>query len=342
MGQTATYYRFILLPSLVGLICYACSQTPQIDRSSENQSQRNPSQQDQTVISAQLALTSKPSTGTASTTSRQPATSSVAASSVAAKQSLDSQSKAFSLSFQEGINLASSAYQLSQSAISPDDWELVESKWKRAVEQLNQIGEQSDQYSTAQAKIEAYIRNAEYASSQVKALQASAKTPITNRQLSASRQPPAYVAEAPLNSKPPTASQQPLAANQSRSKTVPEIIPIVRRIHGTPVVSVTFNGNKTYDMILDTGASRTLITKSMANELEVVATERMIAATASASNVVFELGRVESISMGEITLSNARVSIGDSIEIGLLGNDFLSGYDITIRGRENVIELVRS
>ena len=342
MGQPATYYRFILLPSLVGLICYACSQTTQIDRSSKDRNQRNQPQADQTVLSDQLALPSKPSAGAAPTTNGQTDTSPVANSSTTAKQSLDSQSKAFSRSFQEGINLASSAYQLSQSAISPDDWELVESKWTRAIEQLNQVGEQSDQYNTAQAKIEAYTRNAEYASSQVKALQASAKTPVEVQQQPASRQPPAYATEAAATLKPPTASQQSLAADRSSSKITPKRVPIVRRIHGTPVVRVTFNGSKTYDMILDTGASRTLITKAMANELEVVATERMIAATASASDVVFELGRVDSISMGDITLSNARVSIGDSIDVGLLGNDFFNGYDITIRGRENVIELVRS
>ena len=107
-------------------------------------------------------------------------------------------------------------------------------------------------------------------------------------------------------------------------------------------MQVTFNGTKTYDMILDTGASRTLITRDMASELEVVSTERMVAATASESEVVFELGRVKSISMGGISVSNAHVTIGDSVSVGLLGNDFLNGYDITIRGRENVIELVRS
>ena len=117
-------------------------------------------------------------------------------------------------------------------------------------------------------------------------------------------------------------------------------VPVVRRLHGTPVVRVTFNDAKTYDMILDTGASRTLITRQMANELNVTVTDSMIAATASAAQVTFDLGQMRSISVGGVRLSNAQVSIGDSVDIGLLGNDFLRGYDVTIRHRE--VELSRA
>ena len=108
-------------------------------------------------------------------------------------------------------------------------------------------------------------------------------------------------------------------------------VPIVRRLNGTPVVQVKFNGERSYEMILDTGASRTLITRQMADELGIVATEKMVAATASENQVAFDIGQMRSMSIEEITLRDARVSIGNAVTIGLLGNDFLHGYDVTIR-----------
>ena len=109
-------------------------------------------------------------------------------------------------------------------------------------------------------------------------------------------------------------------------------------MHGTPVVRVMFNGVQSYEMILDTGASRTLITRAMADRLNIVSTGRMTAATASANDVTFDLGQMRSMSLGTVTLSDAQVSIGESIDIGLLGNDFLKGYDVTIR--KSTVELV--
>ena len=344
MGQTVTYCRLILLPSLVGLFCYACSQTIPNDRSQNNRVSPESVIASPHPTSASGTLESAPNT--TNSTGRQLRASHEKASEVDTKKASKPQSRASSANFQEGVNLASSAYLLSQSAISPDDWKLVVSKWERAIEQLNQVSDRSDQYDTAQAKIEEYTRNAKYSISQIEALQAFAKvSPIIQQSSVPNRRSALPTERSPSTSDFPAASQPPPAASQSqilpqvRNK---EVIPIVRRLHGTPIVRVTFNDSKTYDMILDTGASRTLITRAMANELDVTATERMIAATASASEVVFELGRVKSISMGSLTLNNARVSIGDSIAVGLLGNDFLSGYDITIRSRENVVELVRS
>ncbi|PZO22307.1 MAG: hypothetical protein DCF25_03080 [Leptolyngbya foveolarum] len=319
MGQPASSYRFILLPSLVGLFCYACSQTPEI------------SANDRAIATTDQASTGAPDAilSTApSIISSLEATSPVAATD----QPENISSPAVSLAYQAGINLASSAYQLSQSAISPDDWGLVASKWQKAVEQLKQVGGDSSRYGAAQEKVKEYSHNAEYAARQVEILKTTAKTPVAARKLPIAAKPSVL---------PSTESSSVLEAPKSTSPHK-MIVPVVRRLHGTPVVQVTFDGIKTYDMILDTGASRTLITRAMANELGVVATERMIATTASESEVVFELGRVESISMGGITLNNARVSIGDSVSVGLLGNDFLNGYDVTIRSRENVVELVRS
>ncbi len=207
--------------------------------------------------------------------------------------------------YREAISLASSAYKLSQEATSPDDWGLVASRWQRAAERLKSVSAGDTNYQTAQQKSVEYAHYAQGAIARVADLQ-----------------------------KPAEVSRLPVPSTRSTVR-----VPIIRRLHGTPVINVTFNGEKSYEMILDTGASRTLITRQMASELRVVATERMVAATASHAEVIFDIGRMQSISVGSITLTDASVSIGESIEVGLLGNDFLRGYDVTIRDRNNVVEL---
>ena len=333
MGQPVSTYRFILLPSLVGLICYACSQTPKTATIEQTADVSQP-QGEKSSANSKTAVQSANPSSHFTTDATSPVTS---------------QSTIASFAYQEGINLASSAHQLSKFALSPDDWELIASRWQRAIERLKQVRSGDSDYAAAQTKIAEYNRNAEYAAARIRALQTSANTAVANRSTNANTvasntiasQPAPPPATAPQTAVPSSATAPPRISSITASlNTV--VVPVVRRLHGTPVVQVTFNGLKTYDMILDTGASRTLITREMANALNVVSTEQMVAATASSAEVVFELGRMDSISMGSIAINNAQVSIGDSIGVGLLGNDFLRGYDVTIRSRENVVELVQS
>ncbi|MEM9087328.1 MAG: retropepsin-like aspartic protease [Cyanobacteria bacterium P01_F01_bin.53] len=347
MGQLQSAYRLLLLTGFAGWICCACGSLPKQPQglltgavsgdindvesgtlSVENKAKESIPTKDKT------ALTEKASAAT-SAAKGEPASTTPATVGPSA-------------AYREGINLASSAYQLSQSAISPDDWGLVASRWRRAAEQLKKVSPEDEQYPTAQAKRIEYARNAEHATAKVQALQQSVQVPLT-------RTRPSYD---PVSGAEPNTSANPRSvvsspnrptshSNNTTSRTEASSaqaalnrvrVPVVRRLHGTPVVRVTFNDEKIYDMILDTGASRTLITRQMADELGIVATERMLATTASETEVVFDIGRVESIAMGQVTLRDARIGIGESVGVGLLGNDFLRGYDVTIRDRE--VELV--
>ena len=316
MSQPQLSYRLILLPSFVGLVCWACSSTPKeivvnLDEDTAAQAVARP-------IDPSVDASVNPSVApSVDASASQPGASSPSAAS----------SQASAAAYREGVNLASSAYQLSQSAVSPDDWTLIASRWQRAANRLEQVSAGDEHYEAAQQKIAEYNRSADHANARIAALQQSTYRPVT-----VARRP----TTAP-NTSAPTARQA-LPSSTSRQPTGQVTVPVARRLHGTPVVRVTFNGIRTYEMILDTGASRTLITRRMANELGIVATERMIAATASESEVSFDLGRMEAISLGNITLNDARVGIGDSVDIGLLGNDFLRGYDVTIRA--DVVELV--
>ncbi|MEE3716461.1 retropepsin-like aspartic protease [Tumidithrix elongata RA019] len=106
---------------------------------------------------------------------------------------------------------------------------------------------------------------------------------------------------------------------------------IKRRDHGTPIIDVTFNNNQTYEMVLDTGASGTLITAQMAYSLQLQAVGAVNATIADGSKVRFPVGIVRSISIGTATVTDVPVAVSDHIEVGLLGHDFFENFDIKIK-----------
>lgn len=316
MSQSRFFYRFVLLSGFAGWVCCAC--TPVGSRETIP-NERSP-----------LSGSLEPKLPKESDLSQDKMASSSQSLDIAETQATATGVLSRSVAYREGINLASSAYSLSQSAVSPDDWSLIASRWQRASDQLKTVSVEDDHYETAQQKVIEYARNADHAIAQLQALQRSVQTPPSARRSIASVQ---------TNVRPSTAANSIAASATTSSGSTAKVVqvPVIRRLNGTPVIRVTFNGERSYDMILDTGASRTLITRQMANELGVVAIEKMVAATASENKVTFDIGQLSSISIEEITLRDARVSIGDAIAIGLLGNDFLYGYDMTIR--TNTVEL---
>ena len=111
---------------------------------------------------------------------------------------------------------------------------------------------------------------------------------------------------------------------------------IKRRDSGTPVIDVVFNGNKTFEMIVDTGASGTLITQRMASVLAVRPVRTVRAGIADGSVVVFPIGVVRSIQVGGAVIQNVEVAIAKQMQIGLLGHDFFGNYDVKIK--KDVVE----
>ncbi|MHC5746219.1 MAG: retropepsin-like aspartic protease family protein [Nostoc sp.] len=111
-------------------------------------------------------------------------------------------------------------------------------------------------------------------------------------------------------------------------------VSIKRRFGGTPVIDVTFNDKKTFEMIVDTGASGTIITQDMANTLKLQATGTMQAQIADGSEVKFSTSKVKSIAVGGVTANNLQVAIAPKASIGLLGHDFFGNYDIKILEKE--------
>ncbi len=239
--------------------------------------------------------------------------------------------------FPDAINQASSAFSLSQAAQSRDDWRLVANRWQQAIAAMTAVPASSPNHGQAQQKLTEYRRNFTYAQQQ-------AATPLPEPA-------PGRIVEVPVASSSPTpapsrpaATPRPPQPEPRTARTTPPaaegrvyLAPIVRRSGGTPVVSVTFNGRQRFDMIVDTGASGTVITQPMARALGIAPVGETRVATASANNVTFQLGYVNSMEVGGSQRGRMRVAIaGPSLDIGLLGHDFFGGYDITVR--QDVVE----
>lgn len=114
---------------------------------------------------------------------------------------------------------------------------------------------------------------------------------------------------------------------------------IKRRLHGIPVIDVTFNGNRTFEMIVDTGASGTLITRSMAISLQVPVIGSVQSTIADGSKVRFPVGRIQSMAVSGAVVQNVNVAIAEQMDVGLLGHDFFENYDVKIK--RDVVEFYR-
>ncbi|GBE91216.1 retroviral aspartyl protease [Nostoc cycadae WK-1] len=125
-----------------------------------------------------------------------------------------------------------------------------------------------------------------------------------------------------------------LCNETNRAKTTSEgrvfRVPIKRHFGRTPVIDVTFNNQKTFEMVVDTGANGTLITQAMANSLQIKPTGTLNAQTADGNQVQFPTGKIKSMAAGGIVANNVEVAIASKAGIGLLGHDFFGNYDIKI------------
>jgi predicted aspartyl protease len=130
-----------------------------------------------------------------------------------------------------------------------------------------------------------------------------------------------------------------LCRNNSSTSTVATSgifqVPIKRREGGIPVIEVMFNGKQHFEMLLDTGATATVINPQMAQALA-VKVEGTIPIGTAGGVVQAGVGRVVSAQAGGVTIKNLAVVISSSLPMGLLGQNFFGNHDVTIKA--NVIE----
>ncbi|HBB32048.1 MAG TPA: hypothetical protein DDZ80_23755 [Cyanobacteria bacterium UBA8803] len=132
------------------------------------------------------------------------------------------------------------------------------------------------------------------------------------------------------------------SAKPCRVDTNPEFfsIPIKKRSHNRPVVEVTFNNQHTFDMIFDTGATTTLITRPMAAKLKLplVGTQKMLVADGTVVTLLTALAKFQKID-DRIKTDMVVLVAPPTQDIGLLGQDFYEGYNVILK--ENTIEFHR-
>lgn len=217
--------------------------------------------------------------------------------------------------FKQAQDKAASAATHAQSATSKEDWELVVSRWQQAVDLLRAVPATSPLQAMAQPKLAEYQRHLAYAQKQLQKANSSL-----------AGLPPIAKSNATLDSLPVRSTK---AGHLFR-------VPIKFRAGGTPVIDVTFNGYYTYAMIVDTGASSTVITTQMASEMGVKEIGRTTFSTANGT-MSAPLGYVASVGVGDAVVNDIIVSINPTMrDFGLLGHDFFSNYDVTIK--QDVVE----
>lgn len=242
--------------------------------------------------------------------------------------------------FEMGLDKAVGAWSISQSAQSPSDWTLVANQYQDAIALMQKVRRQSPEFAIAQTKITEYRRQIKYAQQQAiprpvrlaepkRIVVVVPHTAITPKYTSPVLPPQETK---PLPPKPALPSSVVLIPDEAVFTA-----PIKRRIGGTPIVEVTFNGQQQFEMIVDTGASGTVITQQMADALRIVPVGKAKANTASSRAVEFPVGYVNSMAVGGVIVNKVAVAIaGAELETGLLGHDFFGNYDVTIK--RNVVE----
>lgn len=206
--------------------------------------------------------------------------------------------------YEKALDAAASASTIAQTAQSREDWEVVANRWEEAIKFLKAIPDSSANKPKAKQKLTEYQKNLAYAK-----LQAS---PPPNKRI----QIPNII-----------------LTNQASFKA-----PVKYRLHGIPVIDVTFNGKK-FEMLFDTGASHTLITPYMASILTLPLVGKGVASTAN-GEAEFYVGLVKSMQVGSAIAQNVPVGIGaPELDIGLFGQDFYKGYEVSVK--QDVVEFRR-
>jgi aspartyl protease family protein len=129
-----------------------------------------------------------------------------------------------------------------------------------------------------------------------------------------------------------------LCENRTATATTPGVFraPIKRRQAGIPIIEVSFNNQPTVEMMVDTGASATLLPDKIAKQLGIKKEGIIVANTPSQRGVKFPAGRVNSINAAGAEAKDVVVVISPALSTGLLGQNFFSRYDVVIK--ENVVE----
>lgn len=122
-----------------------------------------------------------------------------------------------------------------------------------------------------------------------------------------------------------------------------------KQVNHLVIVPALVNGTGPFDFIFDTGASSTVIDKELVKQLRLIALENTSVNTISGSKIVARY-RLDSLGVGPKSVENIAVLSTEMREIrsinsrirGVLGQNFLSGFNYILNYRERRIDFEES
>ena len=134
----------------------------------------------------------------------------------------------------------------------------------------------------------------------------------------------------------------PATAASSKTSVNGAITIPVKMLGGHAIVPVTFNNSVTGNLMVDTGAGRTMVSKRIATNLRLHST-RSGTGYGVGGQVTVGIARVDSVRVGDVEIQNMSVSIYDFSPDpryeGLLGIDFLGRFHMSLDSAKQVMVL---
>ena len=119
------------------------------------------------------------------------------------------------------------------------------------------------------------------------------------------------------------------------------VVPVMLS-HNSIIVPVTFNRSLTANLLLDTGASMTMISRRIATGLSLYANRSRVFSGVGGA-VTAQVARLDSIKVGDAEIGGIDVSIHDLSQgrqfEGLLGMDFLGRFQVSVDAAKQLLVL---
>jgi aspartyl protease family protein len=214
-------------------------------------------------------------------------------------------------------NKAAAAKTIAASAVSAADWSLAMQNVQEAIATIESMSPQDVDYSAAREALPEMRALLDKA-------RGKAQQPAVSQQ----------VANNP-------------ASNPARENATPQPeiddrrfeVPIVGKVGGIPIVEVTFNGSDRIAMLMDTGASSTMLPSAIADRLNLSYLRTEVPIHTAGGTTNFRVAKLKTIAIGKIERTNIPIAVGNNgLPYGLLGHDIYDGYDITFRSDKIVFE----
>ncbi len=227
--------------------------------------------------------------------------------------------------YQQAIATAQRAAQLSKQAKSVEDWQMVIQQWQASIALMKQVPAQDANHAAAVQSLDLLNEGVIRSQGELQRIRENNQDQENNQ----AAQLKATQALEETTQRLKEKLDKPVRTYQATIKSYK---------NGIPVIDVTFNGSFSFEMMVDTGASSTMITESMSKALN-VETVTYVTANTPSGETKFLVGYVNSIAVGKNPSQNVVQEIPVAIgPVALLGHDFFGDCNINIKRDRNIVE----